>query len=246
MPYVSNRGVRIHYELEGQGAPLVLQHGFSRSIKSWIESGYVKELRGDYRLILVDARGHGDSEKPHDPRAYSPELMTGDTVAVLDDLGIEKANYWGYSMGGMIGFQLARLYPSRFSSYIIGGMSPYPHVSEAEKRFKAMIDTIARLGALASALGLFDNDFKALRAFSLARAGWPATADMLSSVTVPCLLYAGDRDPFHDGAKEAAKHIQHASFVSIPGLAHMEVFPHSELILPHAKSFLLTATRRQR
>jgi pimeloyl-ACP methyl ester carboxylesterase len=242
MPYVSNRGVRIHYELEGQGVPLVLQHGFTRSIESWIKRGYVKELSRDCRLLLVDARGHGDSEKPHDPQAYSAELMTGDIAAVLDDLGIQKANYWGYSMGGRIGFQLMRLYPSRCSSYIIGGMSPYPQASEEEERFVARLDTMTRLGALANALGLFDNDFKALHAFRQNVSSWPATGDLLSSIGAPCLLYAGERDAFHDGAKEAAKHIQHASFVSIPGLTHSETFFHSELILPHVKSFLLSAT----
>ncbi|MCJ7608517.1 alpha/beta hydrolase [Candidatus Bathyarchaeota archaeon] len=133
MPYVNNQGVKIHYEVEGHGPPLVLQHGLASSITRWRLFGYVKELSGDYGLILVDARGHGDSEKPHDPQAYSAELMTGDIVAVMDDLGIEKANYWGYSMGGKIGFELTRHHPSRFTSYIIGGMSPYPPISEAEK-----------------------------------------------------------------------------------------------------------------
>ena len=134
-----------------------------------------------------------------------------------------------------------RLYPSRFSSYIIGGMSPYPQVSE-EERFVARLNTMTGLGALASALRLLGNDFEALRAFRQNVSGWPSTGDLLSSITAPCLLYAGERDPFHDGAKEATKHIQHASFVSIPGLTHTETFNRSDLILPHAKRFLSSVT----
>ncbi|MDQ1279064.1 MAG: hypothetical protein QG670_324 [Thermoproteota archaeon] len=108
MPYVSNHGVRIHYEVEGQGPPLVLQHGLSSSLDAWRRNGYVMGLNPEYKLILVDARGHGESGKPYDLQAYSADLMTDDIVAVLDDLGVEKANYWGYSMGGAIGYQLAK------------------------------------------------------------------------------------------------------------------------------------------
>ena len=74
---------------------------------------------------------------------------------------------------------------------------------------------------------------------------WPAMDHLLPSITVPCLLYAGEKDPFHDGAKEAAKHIQHAGFFSVPGLEHTETFEHSELVLPHAKRFLSNVTAKE-
>jgi pimeloyl-ACP methyl ester carboxylesterase len=71
MPYADSQGVRIHYQTVGTGPPIVLQHGFSESIEDWFDCGYVDALKLDYRLILVDARGHGGSDKPHDPRACS-------------------------------------------------------------------------------------------------------------------------------------------------------------------------------
>jgi pimeloyl-ACP methyl ester carboxylesterase len=71
MPYVNNAGVQIHYEIEGAGPALVLQHGFTQSLESWAECGYVAPLRPKYRLILIDARGHGRSDKPHDEASYS-------------------------------------------------------------------------------------------------------------------------------------------------------------------------------
>ncbi|MCJ7608518.1 hypothetical protein MUP00_02455 [Candidatus Bathyarchaeota archaeon] len=71
---------------------------------------------------------------------------------------------------------------------------------------------------------------------------WPTADDLLPSITAPCLLYAGEKDPMHDGTKEAVKHIQHASFVSIPGLEHGDVFERSDLVIPHAKKFLSSDT----
>jgi pimeloyl-ACP methyl ester carboxylesterase len=101
MPYADNGGVRIHYQVEGEGRPaLVLQHGFTESVVDWYESGYVETLRSDYRLILIDARGHGASDKPHDPDAYLLNRRVSDVVAVLDASDIAKALFWGYSIGG--------------------------------------------------------------------------------------------------------------------------------------------------
>jgi pimeloyl-ACP methyl ester carboxylesterase len=102
--------------VEGEGPALVLQHGFSEGVIDWYESGYVEALRRDYRLILIDARGHGASDKPHDPDAYVLNRRVADVVAVLDALDIAKALYWGYSdtdvarqsMGGWIGFGMAK------------------------------------------------------------------------------------------------------------------------------------------
>jgi len=92
-----------------------LQHGFSESFEDWYEYGYVDALKNNFRLILVDARGHGGSDKPHDPAAYALEYRVSDVVVVLDALRIEKAHYWGYSMGGWIGFGMAN---SRVSAWI--------------------------------------------------------------------------------------------------------------------------------
>jgi pimeloyl-ACP methyl ester carboxylesterase len=72
MPYATNHGVRIHYEVEGEGPALVLQHGGIDCVETWYELGYVDALKAAYQLILIDARGHGASEKPHEASAYGP------------------------------------------------------------------------------------------------------------------------------------------------------------------------------
>lgn len=125
MPFVDNHGVRIHYELEGHGNPVVLQYGQYFPLDIWYEHHYVRAMKDDCRLILVDARGHGDSDKPHDPAAYQMERMASDIVAVLDALHLEKAHYMGYSSGGALGFALAQYAPQRCSALILGGTYPY-------------------------------------------------------------------------------------------------------------------------
>ena len=108
MPYADNEGVRIHYRTEGEGPPLLLHHWAVATMDNWDDFGYVAALKDDYRLVLLDARGHGGSDKPRAPEAYALEKRVGDIVAVLDDLGFAKAHYFGYSMGGWIGFGAAR------------------------------------------------------------------------------------------------------------------------------------------
>lgn len=73
IPYANNQGARIHYQVEGEGSALVLLHGFSGSLQDWYEFGYVERLKKKHRLILVDARGHGASDKLHEPKDYTLE-----------------------------------------------------------------------------------------------------------------------------------------------------------------------------
>ena len=78
MPYADNNGVRIHYHVEGQGQPVVMLHGLTTSMEQWIKAGYVDALKDDYKLILLDARGHGKSDRPYKPEDYEPILMAGE------------------------------------------------------------------------------------------------------------------------------------------------------------------------
>src|SRR5581483_8964544 len=124
MPLTDNRGTLVHYEVEGEGEPLVLYHGTTHNWEQWGHLGFSKGLDG-FRLIMLDARGHGESGKPHDADAYSPANLASDVVAVLDDLGIGRAHYFGYSYGGFVGFCLAKYAQERFATLTIGGMHPY-------------------------------------------------------------------------------------------------------------------------
>jgi len=124
--YIDNGGVRIHYEVEGEGLPLVLMHGMGMSTKDWRNAGYPERLSGEFQVILIDSRGFGQSQKLSDPEQYSRAHKVSDVTAVLDDLGIDTAYYWGYSMGASIGWACGMLRPDRFRGLILGA---YPVLS---------------------------------------------------------------------------------------------------------------------
>ena len=125
MPYASNKGVRIHYEVEGEGRPLVLLHGFGVSGDAWHTGGHVAALSDKFQVITVDARGHGRSDKPHLPEAYRLPERVGDITSALDAVGVDKAHFLGFSLGGVTGFGLCKYAPSRFRSVIALGAQPY-------------------------------------------------------------------------------------------------------------------------
>ena len=108
----------------------MLQHGITQCVEDWFECGYVAALRPRYRLILVDARGHGQSDKPHDAESYALDSRVADVVAVIDAVGVERAYFWGYSMGGYIGFGMAKHAPQRINALVIGGQHPFARNQE--------------------------------------------------------------------------------------------------------------------
>src|SRR5262245_44062744 len=111
-------GVRIRYVERGVGAPVVLVHGFTGDIeRSWIETGVLPDLARDHRVIALDLRGHGKSDKPYDPRAY--ERIALDVIDLLDHLQIEKVHLVGYSLGGIIAMKLLTTHPGRFYGAVL-------------------------------------------------------------------------------------------------------------------------------
>ncbi len=247
MPFADNQGIHIHYETEGEGPPLVLQHGSLLTMESWYEYGYVSALKNDYRLILLDARGHGASDKPHKPEAYELKKRVEDIVAVLDDLGMAKAHFFGYSMGGWIGFGVARYAPERFRSLIIGGQHPYAQNMDGLRQFvrygvengpEAFVAMWEReLGALSSESRerMLAYDYEAHLVVAQDRESLEA---VLPTMRIPCLLYAGEMDEAYPLAKECAKQIANVTFVTLPGLDHMQAIMRSDEVLPHVKRFL--------
>ena len=249
MPYAVNQGIRIHYQIEGDGEPLVLQHGFTDSLETWYDLGYVEALRPQYRLILIDARGHGVSDKPHEPDAYEPERNVADITTVLDDLDIPRAHYFGYSMGGRIGFAIARYAPERVHSLIIGGGNPYPpsqagpdRMLEALKQGAEAIPSIWDVPVPAAMRArLVKNDVEALIARKTKDLQTPGFAEILTTMTMPCLLSAGEADPVCEENRKCVRDMPNATFFSVPGLGHADTFFRSDLVLPHVMQFLATA-----
>ena len=123
-----SNGVKIRYVTEGKGEPVVLIHGWMGDSSMWgrDRSGNTKLNTSDadgFQLIALDCRGHGKSDKPHDPEKYGPE-MAADVVRLLDHLKIEKAHLIGYSSGAFIAGKVAATHPERVLSVVYGGQAP--------------------------------------------------------------------------------------------------------------------------
>ena len=124
MPSFTTSGLTLAYEVSGMGPPVLLVHGFASSGKvNWVDTGWVETLtEAGYQAITLDNRGHGQSDKPHDPEQYYPTQMAEDALALLDHLGIERAAVLGYSMGARITAFMAFHHPERVVAAIFGGM----------------------------------------------------------------------------------------------------------------------------
>ncbi|MHA2121595.1 MAG: alpha/beta fold hydrolase [Promethearchaeota archaeon] len=138
MPYFDNDGIKIYYEIVGQGPPVIMIHGFSSSIEAnWRQTNWVKFLKEYYRLILLDCRGHGKSDKPYDPSYYG-QKMSEDIIKLMEFLSIEKANFIGYSMGAFMTFRLLLNRSDLFISATLGGF--VLNLKQGEKERSNFID----------------------------------------------------------------------------------------------------------
>jgi len=251
MPFALNGGVRIHYETAGGGPALVLHHGTMGSGPDWVDLGYVEALRDRHTVILIDARGHGQSDKPHDGAAYDLALRAADVVAVLDDLHLQRADFLGYSMGGWIGFGLARHFPERFNSFILGGAHPYAENTQAIRdrmpndpaAFAAGIEkTYGALLTPARRARLLANDLVALRALTTDR---DDIANVLPTMTMPSFIFCGELDPRLAQARQAASEMPNAIFLGLPGCDHVGTTRRTEIIIPRIKAFLREVAERE-
>jgi len=257
MTFAQNKGIKIYYEVTGSGLPLILHHGSAGLHEIWKQFKYVDALKDRYRLILMDARGRGKSDKPHDPPQYSMENMTGDVVAVLNDLSIDNAYFWGYSMGGRVGLALGKYHPDRFRALIIGGFGLGE--KDSKEQVEELQDDIRYFkqgrDAIIASIGKewgehmewwrntwLSQDLEALIAYCSFYENI-GMADYLPKFRTPCLFYAGEEDTYnHSIAKSCAEVMIDAEFLSLPGLNHFGAIVQSSVVIPHALKFLEKVT----
>jgi pimeloyl-ACP methyl ester carboxylesterase len=226
--------VPIHYEVFGQGKPIVLVHGFASSLQgNWVATGWVDTLSPIRRVIALDCRGHGLSGKPYTLQAYAGDQMPDDVLRLMDHLRIEKADLFGYSMGARISLQLLLRHPERFTSVVLGGIGNLlarqmekgrPNVAEAllARDRSTITDRTAkgfRVFAEAN-----KNDLKALAAYMRApRAALDQAR--LKQVALPVLIVNGEADAQVGSPDELATAIPGARLVKIPERDHITVVP---------------------
>lgn len=224
-------GVEIAFLDEGDGEPVVLVHGFASNMKvNWVDTGWVKTLKeAGRRVIAIDNRGHGQSEKLHDPADYGAPLMGEDVRRLLDHLSLPQADVMGYSMGARITAFLAMAHPSRVRSAIFAGLGinmvrglagtgPIAHALEADSIDDVTNPTARTFRAFAEQT---KSDLKALAA-CIRSSRDPITAEALGKLEMPVLVAVGSDDVIGGSAEDLAALIPHGEAFVIAGRDHMK------------------------
>ena len=231
MPFFNHDGLRFHFDMAGEGTPILLIHGFASSlVKNWRETGWFDALtRAGHQVIALDNRGHGESGKLYDPARYDTDIMANDAIALLDYLGIKHAHYFGYSMGAIIGLRALALAPGRFHSMIVAG------IGVNATRFQPALTKIAHAMRAEDPRSLTDPLEVTLRAFAdsqpndllalaacAERGRTPAEAQHYAGKKIPpVLVVGGDQDELAQGLDELAAVIPGAITATIPRRNHM-------------------------
>ena len=225
-------GIRLHFELHGPegGPPIVLVHGFASDYQlNWVGTRWQETLtKAGHRVIGLDCRGHGSSDKPHDPDAYALEMMAADVRRLLDHLEITTVNYLGYSMGAKIGVQSMLDFPKRLERLVLGGVGwggAFHAAQDIAKAFRGepTNNPVAKT-FLDFAKGRQSNDLEALAACILGPQPEPDPGD-LASIKNPVLVVVGDQDDIVAEVDRLVESIPTARLVSIAGRNHMSAVP---------------------
>jgi pimeloyl-ACP methyl ester carboxylesterase len=227
--FTASDGVRIHWMEAGSGPPVVLLHGYTSCCDaSWFADGVAKELARDHRVIGIDARGHGRSEKPHDPAKYDGDRMPRDVMEVLDHLGVGRAHFHGYSMGGGIVAHLMARWPDRFITASFGGSGVREEdaalAAQAAERDPKGHDPQQEAGQ-AHLRERADRDGDALKAVQDGRVARPSTAPPLdlASIHFPIQAINGEFDAPISKTQRLAREARDFTAVILPGRGHNTV-----------------------
>lgn len=239
MAFFEHDGCSLHYEEYGQGTPVLLLHGLGSSGLDW--EYQIPALAARHRVITLDIRGHGRSDKPRE--RYSIKGFSADVEALIEHLHLEPVHVVGLSMGGMIGFQLAVDHPQWLRSLCIVNSGPQVKVRSANELWQWFkrwsLARLLSMQALGQALGklLFPrpdqdelrhkiaerwarNDKRAYLASFDAIVGW-GVQERLSRISCPTLVISGDRDYTPVAVKEAyVKLMRNARLVVIENSRH--------------------------
>jgi pimeloyl-ACP methyl ester carboxylesterase len=230
LTYKADDGVRIaYYEWNSHagGPPIVLQHGFTvGAVRNWVQNGAIEGITsGGRRVIALDARGHGESDKPRDPALYGSERLARDIIGLVEHLSIKSYDLVGYSMGAIIAIHVAAR-DARVRRLVLSGAGAYLLQRENSDSVFLSIG-IADAFAVEDPAAVTDLVGAWLRGHAES-----AGADLLAlsalarsssqrlpvdAISIPTLVLVGDADPFAGGAEHLANAIAGARVEFVPG-----------------------------
>ncbi|HMD35004.1 MAG TPA: alpha/beta hydrolase [Vicinamibacterales bacterium] len=241
--FFDSAGVKIRYVDVGAGDPVVLIHGFSSSVDAnWDALGIIDKLAKDFRVVALDVRGHGKSDKPHDSASYGMAVVD-DVVRLMDHLSVKKAHIVGYSMGGAITGKFVVEHPDRVISAVFGGSAPRMGWTEQNQkdadelatsleRGKGMRPLILRLAPpnepkpsddvveQQSRAIIGRNDPLALAAVQRGNKDQTVTVMQVRAITAPMLAVVGSADPIKAGVDAFKRVAPSVQVLVIDGATH--------------------------
>ncbi|MBN9265146.1 MAG: alpha/beta fold hydrolase [Hyphomicrobium sp.] len=253
-------GIDINYELSGaaDGPVVVLHHPLATNLTCWDE--LTAALEPNYRVLRLDARGHGKSDAPAGPYAF--ETLAKDVVELMTACGVQKASFLGLSMGGMVGQYLGLLYPERFNCLLlVSTSSRIP--DEAQPLWDQRIHAVTTGGMVTQVEGAIqrwvspraikENPALVERLSQMIKltpidgyVGWCQAirglnvTDRLGAIRLPTRVIVGEIDPATPVAASQAIHdaIPGSDLVIVPGFSHMLHNEEPELFHSHVLPFL--------
>lgn len=224
----SHDGVKINFQVMGEGEPILLIHGYYANMKNnWIDNGIAPALAKKYKVVLMDNRGHGKSDKPQTAEAYG-DNMWKDAIAVLDHLKIEKAHIHGYSMGGSMLTQILYHHPERVLTATYGGAG-VPEVSKKAVREQTPDKTPSKMSRFnetklkAYIATNFSHDHKAMKLVAK-NAPWSGPENKkidLKKVTIPVLAIVGEFDSPNKRTSRMSRELKNFKMVVLPEKGHL-------------------------
>jgi len=231
MAYLDRDGVNIYYEAQGSGPTLLLSHGFSATSHLW--QGQVAALADLCQVVVWDVRGHGRSDSPDDPVAYSESLTIGDMAAILDAVGAGRAAVGGLSLGGYLSLAFHLEHPDRVASLLLFDTGPGYRDDDARNGWNEMARGRARffrrrgLESIAAETDAHGGQHRSAEGLALAAEGIlqqhdASVIDSLKGIAVPALVLVGAEDtPFLKATDYMASRIPGARKVVVEGAGHV-------------------------
>jgi pimeloyl-ACP methyl ester carboxylesterase len=236
MPELTKGDVRLHFEDEGSGAPVILLHGFGMTAYScWGSRGWYPLLNDHgFRVIALDSRGHGDSSKFTDPSRYDADKMKEDVAGLLDHLGIAQAFFVGHSMGGRTVLNLAVENSARVAAAVLVSVGENVFASPNTEMLRQALsdnDTSILPPARARFVEMvlsFGNEPSALAAYC-ANPRPALSPQYVSKIDAPTKVVCGSDDIIVGDARRLTETIRGSELKLIPGCEHTDVLESQEL-----------------
>ncbi|MET3981288.1 pimeloyl-ACP methyl ester carboxylesterase [Mucilaginibacter sp. UYP25] len=218
--FTSFDGTKIYYEVKGEGYPVILVHGFTGTGQGWKHGGlYPALLTAGYKVIILDQRGNGQSDKPHTDAGYNNDAEAKDVIALATSLGIKKYSVIGYSRGSIITSRLMVL-DKRISKAVMGGMGAdytNPEWPRRIRAYKALMGDTTIHDVDDMMIWINKNNFDKL-ALAYQQKYQPSTsAAELAKIKIPVLLIDGTEDTTNGDVTILQKMIPDSKFVTVPG-----------------------------